>query len=311
MLNEWNEYACYLSSDLQKFPMQKEALTDKDGFRRPLKILTRGFLEKWEELEQQGQGQWSREQKVTGCKWFLLTWLNGLTAANIPVFQDLPAELQQEMEKAGRYGLMYYAEKKLDAGKLENYKNMLKSMENAPYYKGQSFKRNDYGTIYLDQVISDALNRLPLRKQCLVLKGDTVLEGICCKESMRQVALAAVAFYLQTQEEYCESKMQTFLDLNYAELGNWLDVYFTNKGADRQSVPVAINTAKDPEGQLLFEKLELPNGNKLRLSAQWIHKYQPRLVDEEEKGNVGAGYWVVSDGERKDKSKLLTITAGK
>lgn len=306
MLNEWKEYNSYLSDNLQDVPIHNDALDGRKGFRRILQILAKGFLEKWEVWEKESGTIVPFEQKVSATKWFLRSWSEGLPPSEIPVYGDLPPILQEDMRRSGRNGLMALANKVL--GSRKNLDALIKGVSlfnDAPYLPQLNLAWNDVNRIYYDQIISDAINRVPLRRQCLVLEGPSALDGIRCAENLREVALGCAVLFLQGKDEYPSIVDREYLSMVYAEVGNWLNVYFTNKGANRRSVPLAVKQAKTPEGELLFEQQHLPSGNKFRLNPKWLAQYKVRLVDETSlKDLAHAGCWIVRDRQPNDTSLL-------
>ena len=283
MLDERWEYACFLEENTYVIPLQQSSLEKKSGFRRILRILAKGFLEKCEELDL------DREQSIRYCRGFLQTWVSGEYPENFEIPDDC-GTLLTDLHKAKEHSLMYHAEtlqknSMKDRAKLpermEKLARDIRRFEEAPYQNAWNVNHNDFNCIYYDQIIADAFNRKSLRSQRLVMKKNETF-GISCDEKLRKIALAVVCMYLQDLDEFDRPVRGAYLPLIQAEVGNWLHERVKKK--DRQSNTACIALAIEracwgKPSNPLFDKKKMVNISKVRVDPDWLEMYDVKLMD--------------------------------
>lgn len=329
MLDEKLEYRSYLSSDTDVAPLRVDSVETGNGLRRPLRILARGFLDNCEELGLE------LEPRIRYCKQFLETWLTG----EIPEGFAMPETHQAlwaDVQLAKTYSLLFHAKNLLRDMKIKNSKNTQAEVEQAvdesikklqekvedyrlpPYLQNDSFSYHDFNQIRLEQVISDALIRKPLRNQCFVFR-----KSIQCglaqdgQEHLLRVALGIICFYLQTKDETPTSQPQAYVPVAQQEIANWLDTYAKSKGCDakgkwKECVSKAMSVPKLTDGEPLFDRIVLESGVKVRVNPLWLDLHNARLITEEQIAEYQEkGYEILDDSvlriaskDKKAKSKF-------
>lgn len=299
MLNEFQEYACCLEETTADIPLQQGSMEKRDGFRRLLRILAKGFLQK---CEKQGL---SREQSIRYCRGFLQTWINGAVPEEL-VIPDSCGELLSDLRKAQKNNLLYHAKNLQETSMKDRSKlpERMKDLANGvgkfaepPYQNSWNVKHNDFNRIYFDQIIADALTRKPLRKQCLVMKKDG-LYSISCAENLRKIALAIVCMYLQDRDEFDRPVEAEYLPLVQAEVGNWLHVRVKKKDRKSNAACVALameKTCWSAPSAVLFDKQTMVNISKVKVAPQWLKEYEVKLMDAEDAENLADTYVKLDD----------------
>lgn len=299
MLNERWEYDFCLTETTTGTPLQQSSLEKREGFRRLLRILAKGFLEKCEE-----QGL-NRDDSIRYCRGFLETWVTGATPQGFTI-PDSCSELLAELRKAETYNLIRHADELQkgsikDASQLpvreEKLKNDVKGFAEAPYQHSWNVKRNDFNRIYYDQIIADALNRKPLRNQCLVMK-ESGAASISCADNLRKITLAVVCMYLQDLDEFQRPVKSAYLPITQAEIGNWLHVRVKKKGRNSNAACVALAIERAcwaSPAVPLFDKQAMVNISKIRVDPNWLNAYDVRLMDAEEAEILQAPYIKLDD----------------
>lgn len=294
MLDELQEYRCCLEKTTSNIPLQQYSLDGGDGFRRLLRILAKGFLEKCED-----QGL-DREQSIRYCRGFLQTWVNGEIPKDL-VIPDSCDKLLADLQKAEKNNLMVHAEKLQELSmkdktqlpkRMDKLKADVSKYDTPPYQMSWNVKRNDFNRIYYDQIIADALNRKPLRKQCLVMKKDDIY-GISCKENLRKIALAVVCMYLQDLDEFVRPVAAAYLPIVQAEVGNWLHVRVKKKDSKSEVACVALAMERacwKGTSTSLFDKQKMVNISKVRVDPDWLKEYGVKLVDAKDAENLPDDY---------------------
>lgn len=315
MLDENLEYLLYLSADTDDAPLRSESMESGTGLRRPLRILARGFLDKCETYSL------NLEQQIRYCKQFLDIWLTGEAPKDLDIpeaYEDLRADL----EMAKSCNLPYHAKKLLLDTKIKNGKYSREDVENAveetvskllekvkffqkpPYYASDAFANNDFNQIRLDQIISDALIRKPLRKHLFVFQnGDHCGLASDGQEHLIRVTLGTICFYLQAQDEAQTHIPQSFVPITQQEIANWLDTYAKNKGEDKngkwkECVSKAMSVPKLANGIPLFHRIILECGVKVRVNSDWLKAHDAKLITEKQIAEyLEKGYTILDDGD--------------
>ena len=166
----------------------------------------------------------------------------------------------------------------------------------APYTPKDLPAGNSFNKIYLDCIIADAISEGMLKDQALALRlpeadGDRVTYGIGGSESFRRVALALVAYYLQSRQYY-PAPAPAFVPVVQLEVGNWINVRTIKNGTqltvaytiesatmDTKDEALLAHIAENKGDDRLFQHITLSNGKKFSVSQNWLDTYAVTLID--------------------------------